>query len=66
MTDIKILERIDNLIDKMEYKTAYVEIQTKNNKYILEKEKNNKIGFDVKWQMKNVLKSMLKNIVRIA
>ncbi len=48
MTDIKILERIDNLIDKMEYKTAYVEIQTKNNKYILEKEKNNKIGFDVK------------------
>lgn len=48
MTNNKIIERIENLIDKMEYKTAYVEIQTKNNKYILEKEKNNKIGFDVK------------------
>ena len=48
MTNNKIIERIENLIDKMEYKTVYVEIQTKNNKYILEKEKNNKIGFDVK------------------
>lgn len=48
MTNNKIIERIENLIDKMEYKTVYVEIQTKNNKYILEKDKNNKIGFDVK------------------
>lgn len=48
MTNNKIIERINNLIDKMEYKTAYVEIQTKNTKYTLEKEKNNKIGFDVK------------------
>ena len=48
MTNNKIIERIENLIDKMEYKTAYVEIQTKNTKYTLEKEKNNKIGFDVK------------------
>lgn len=48
MTNIKILERIDNLIDKMEYKTAYIEIQAKDNKYILEKEKNNRIGFEVK------------------
>ena len=48
MTNNKIIERINNLIDKMEYKTAYVEIQTKNTKYTLEKDKNNKIGFDVK------------------
>lgn len=48
MTNNKIIERINNLIDKKEYKTAYVEIQTKNTKYTLEKEKNNKIGFDVK------------------
>ena len=48
MTNNKIIERINNLIDKMEYKTAYVEIQTKNTKYTLEKEKNNKIRFDVK------------------
>lgn len=48
MTNNKIIERINNLIDKMEYKTAYVEIQAKDNKYILEKEKNNRIGFEVK------------------
>ena len=48
MTNNKIIERINNLIDKMEYKTAYVEIQTKNTKYKKKKEKNNKIGFDVK------------------
>lgn len=47
MTNIKIIERINKLIDKMDYKTAYVEIQTKNNKFILEKEKKNKIGFEV-------------------
>ena len=47
MTNIKIIERIDKLIDKMDYKTAYVEIQTKNNKFILEKEKKNKTGFEV-------------------
>ena len=47
MTNIKIIERIDKLIDKMDYKTTYVEIQTKNNKFILEKEKKNKIGFEV-------------------
>ena len=47
MTNIKIIERIDKLIDKMDYKTAYIEIQTKNNKFTLEKEKQNKIGFEV-------------------
>lgn len=45
MTDIKILEKIDTLVDKMEYRTAYIEIQAKNNKYIIEKEKRNKAGF---------------------
>lgn len=46
MTNIKIIERIDELIEKMDYKTAYIEIQTKNNKFTLEKEKQNKIGFE--------------------
>ena len=36
MTDIKILEKIDTLVDKMEYRTAYIEIQAKNNKYIID------------------------------
>ena len=53
MTNIKIIERIDKLIDKMDYKTAYIEIQTKNNKFTLEKEKQNKIGFEVEiWQLR--------------
>lgn len=45
MTDIKIIERITNLIDKMEYKKAYIEIETKQDKFIIEKEKQRQIGF---------------------
>lgn len=41
----KILDQISNLIDKTDYKTAYIEIQTENNKYILEKDKKRQIGF---------------------
>ncbi len=43
--EAKILDKISNLIDKTNYKTAYIEIQTENNKYVLEKEKRNQIGF---------------------
>lgn len=43
--EAKILDKISNLIDKTDYKTAYIEIQTENNKYVLEKEKRNQIGF---------------------
>ncbi len=48
MTNIKILEKIENLIDKTEYKNAYIEIQTRDGKYILEKNKQNKLGFEAK------------------
>lgn len=58
MTNTKIIERIDKLIDKMDYKTAYIEIQTKNNKFTLEKEKQNKIGFEVEiCQTKNDIRN---------
>lgn len=43
----KILDQISNLIDKTEYKTTYIEIQTDSNKYILEKDKRNQIGFNI-------------------
>lgn len=43
----KILDQISNLIDKTEYKTAYIEIQIDSNKYILEKDKRNQIRFNI-------------------
>lgn len=46
MTNIKIIEKIDNLIENMNYKKVYIEIETEKDKYIIEKEpKRNKIGF---------------------
>lgn len=46
MTNVKIIERIDNLIENMNYKKVYIEIETEKDKYIIEKEqKRNKIGF---------------------
>ena len=48
MNETKILDKISTLIDKINYKSVYIEIQTEKDKYTLEKEKRNKIGFDVK------------------
>lgn len=45
MIETKILNKISDLIEKTNYKTAYVEIQTENDKYTLEKDKRNQIGF---------------------
>lgn len=45
MTNIKIIERITNLIDKMDYKKVYIEIETKQDKFIIEKYKQTQIGF---------------------
>lgn len=45
MIETKILNKISDLIDKTNYKTAYIEIQTENDKCILEKDKRNQIGF---------------------
>lgn len=43
--ETRILDKISNLIDKIDYKTAYIEIQTDNERYTLEKDKINQIGF---------------------
>lgn len=48
MNETKILDKISTLVDKINYKSVYIEIQTNKDKYTLEKEKRNKIGFDVK------------------
>lgn len=47
MKDITALNRISKVIDSMNYKTAYIEINTGNNKYTLEKEKPKIIGFTI-------------------
>lgn len=43
--ETRILDKISNLIDKTDYKTAYIEIQTDKEKYTLEKDKRSQIGF---------------------
>lgn len=45
MTNIKVIERITNLIENMDYKKAYIEIETRDDKFIIEKDKKNLIGF---------------------
>lgn len=46
MKEITVINQISKLIDKLDYKNAYIEIQTINEKYILEKEKPKRvIGF---------------------
>lgn len=46
MKEVTILNKINKLLDNIEYKTAYIEIQTNNDKYIIEKEKPSRvIGF---------------------
>lgn len=47
MKEMTVLNRIDKLIDSISYEKAYIEIETKNNKLILEKDKKNQIGFKV-------------------
>lgn len=45
MKEATALNQISNIIDRLNYKTAYIEINTKDNKYVLEKEGNKVIGF---------------------
>ena len=46
MKETTVLNNISKLIDKINYKSIYVEINTENNKYTLEKDNRRKIGFD--------------------
>lgn len=41
-----VLNRIERIVDSIDYKEVYVEIKTDDKKYILEKDKKNKIGFE--------------------
>ena len=48
MKVISVINKIDKLVENLDYKSIYIEIQTHDNKFILEKNKQNKIGFDTK------------------
>lgn len=45
MKETTALNQISRIVDKLNYKTAYIEINTKDNKYVMEKEGNKAIGF---------------------
>lgn len=46
MKETTIINNISKLVDKMNYKSVYIEIETANDKWTLEKKNRNKIGFD--------------------
>ena len=48
MKETTVLNRISNLVDNINYKSLYIEIDTGENKYTLEREKHIPIGFDNK------------------
>lgn len=45
MNDAKIIEKIIELMNKIDYKKAYIEIETYEDKFTIEKYKKNPIGF---------------------
>lgn len=46
MKETTVLNRINNLVENMNYKSLYIEITTDSNKWVLEKEKQIQIkGF---------------------
>lgn len=45
MKETTVINQISKLIEKIDYKSAYIEIQVSNDKYILEKQKQRQIGF---------------------
>lgn len=45
MKETTALNQISRIVDKLDYKSVYIEIQTKDNKFTLEREKEKVIGF---------------------
>lgn len=46
MKETTVLNNISKLVENIDYQTIYIEINTKTNKYTLEKDKSKQIGFD--------------------
>ena len=47
MKETTVINKINNLADSINYKKLYIEIETNENRYIIEKENSRKIGFDI-------------------
>ena len=45
MKETTVLNNISKLVEKINYKSIYIEINTKDNKWVLEKDSNKPIGF---------------------
>lgn len=46
MKETTALNQISRIIDKLDYKSVYIEINTQNNRYTLQKDNKRKIGFE--------------------
>ena len=45
MRETTALNQISRIVDRLNYKSVYIEIHTKNNRYTLEKDNRRMIGF---------------------
>lgn len=45
MKETTVLNQISKLVENINYKSVYIEIQTDKNRYTLEKDSNKTIGF---------------------
>lgn len=52
MKETTALNQIGKIVDKLNYKSVYIEINTENDKYTLERDKSRKIGFKIDKQKK--------------
>lgn len=56
MKETTVLNNISKLVDKINYKSIYVEINTETDKYTLERDNKTRIGFDTKKDKQNTAK----------
>ena len=45
MKETTVLNQISKIVNNINYKSVYIEIHTDKDRYVLEKERNNEIGF---------------------
>lgn len=62
MKETTLLNNISKLVEQVNYKSIYIEINTEDNKYTLEKDKRRKIGFDTKSQLWGYKKRLNKSV----
>ena len=56
MKETTALNQISKIVNQINYKSVYIEIETNNDKYTLEKQKQNQIGFDTNKVEQNTIK----------